>query len=260
MYFSTALAGILGTYIFETKGYKIVLAIELFCLVLSLYCSVFLPNIKTSIKIKTSSISNRFRKIFSIFKLITHKHSIIPYIFYSGMLVAFSNLFFWSFQPLLKCVNFPIIYFGIIILINNIIRCFFSLFSGKLNNILGLKKFANIVYFLGIICTVLLSFSFYIKQQYFFLTLILYLSLYIGMQLAFTINHICRLQKYAKSFIRYSLSSFNMCISRLCTAILLISAKFLLTYLSVSAILFFTTLCIFIPLGIYYLSIINGKQ
>lgn len=252
MCLSTASAALYGSYIYKSAGYKAVLSIELVFLFLAIISALFLPASPRHQAVSVSS-KQKYRQIFQISKYVFKRKSLIPFVLFSGLLVAFSNFFFWSFQPLLKFFESPVMVFGFVVLINNIIRFAGSLFAGKIHNIFGIKRIAQFIYVLEAAALfVILPVCFY-HRLWLCLFLIFYLCICIGGQLVFTINHISRLHKLVLSPIRSSMSSFNMVVSRLITALLMISAKFLLGHYSIILILSGYVALILIPVGGYYL-------
>ena len=259
MCLSTAAAALYGSYIYQAAGYKLVLSIELVFIFMAVLSAAFLPA--NPIK-RTALITKkqRYHQMFQIAKSVFKRKSLIPFVLFSGVLVAFSNFFFWSFQPLLKFFESPVMVFGFVVLINNVIRFAGSLFAGKIHDIFGIKRIACIVYILEAIALLfILPLCFY-HHLWLCLFLILYLCVCIGSQLVFTINHISRLHKIVLSPIRSSMSSFNMVVSRLITAVLMISAKFLLGHYSIVLILSGYVVLILIPVGGYCLKSIIHQE
>lgn len=252
MCLSTATAALYGSYIYQSAGYKAVLTLELVFLFLAILSALFLPATPKKHHISVQK-KQKYRQIFQISKYVFKRKSLIPFVLFSGLLVAFSNFFFWSFQPLLKLFESPVMVFGFVVLINNVIRFAGSLFAGKIHHIFGIKKIARFVYILEAAALLFILPVYFSHQLWLCLLLILYLCLCIGGQLVFTINHISRLHKIVLSPIRSSMSSFNMVVARLITAVLMISAKFLLGHYSIVLILSGYVMLILIPVGGFYL-------
>ena len=252
MCLSTAAAALYGSYIFKAAGYKVVLAVELLFILAAVVSACLLPSVQRE-KQEVSVHKNRFGQLVKISKYVFKQKSLIPFIAFSGLLVAFSNFFFWSFQPLLKLSDSPVMLFGFVVLINNIIRFSGSLFAGKLNEIFGLKMIASKVFWLEVSSLVLVGTAYFVSSSWLCMLLIFFLCLCIGGQLVFTINHISRLHKIVLSPIRSSMSSFNMVAARLMTAVLMISAKFLLPYFGIIAIMAGYVGLILLPVGWFFL-------
>jgi len=253
MCLSTAAAALYGSYIFKTAGYKVVLMVELLFIFSAIVSACLLPSVKKE-KRAANAHKNRWGQLVKISKYVFKQKSLVPFIAFSGLLVAFSNFFFWTFQPLLKLSDSPVMLFGFVVLINNIIRFSGSLFAGRLNEIFGLKTIANKVFWLEVSSLVFVGAAYFVSGVWLYLFLIFFLCLCIGGQLVFTINHISRLHKIVLSPIRSSMSSFNMVAARLMTAVLMISAKFLLPYCGIVAILAAYVGLILLPVGGFFLS------
>ena len=252
MYLSTAIASILGTFLFDKIGITVLLSLEVCLFTIAFIFVLTLPAIakqkhhKKNLKYKFT-LSFHAEKCFQVLKYLFHKPSVFWLMLYSALLVALSNFFFWSFQPLLKMSAMPIALFGVVMFINNFIRCLSSYYVPNIKKLFGMFNLGKIIYVAEASSILLLLFS--LINHRLNIVVILWLCICIGLQLAFTIMHISRLQKIILSPIRNTSSAINMMIARLFTASLLIGAKFLLSYYPITYIILIYPCILLIPLG-----------
>ena len=244
----TALAALSGAWLFETAGLKILLGCEFVFITIAILMAVELPCVSPIKQERGQEISLRI--------IIQNGLSILKnpqkgaYIFYSGLLVAFSHFFFWSFQPMMKLAAVPIAFFGVVMFVNNMMRSFGSLLTDKLLKYVRLETLGKISLIGN---SIGLAFG-YIFQKgiigYWWICLIFifYLCVCIVLQLMFTIAQISRLQQVAEPSLRTQVAAINMFIARLCAAILLIVPKYL-TELFPLMTLYLIYGCLFMGVG-----------
>ncbi len=251
----TAVAAILGTYLYSKYGYHKILVIELFLILIGIMLVLSLPNLGVT---KNTSLKfiDEAKKFINNAKAIYGNCKIKYHIFYSGILTSMSILFALSFQPIMKNAFFPVFMFGVIAFLNHGIRALSGIVAGKWLRNLNLRYLIFpllITYSLGFVC-VFAAFGF--KNITTVTLLILTLCLIIGLQLIFTILHISRCHKYINTENRGNLMSINNFISRCAAAIILLSSKLLLDKLGFQlyyGIIFvlFLIICIFLSVKTY---------
>lgn len=221
----TAVAGVIGAFLYSKYGSSKVLLLEIFLTLFGIFLLVLLKNIPSTKEKQTTFIEKCEDFKLSI-KAICKDNNINGYILYSGLLTSISILFALSFQPLMQLAAFPIFLFGIISSTNHGIRAVFSAISGKIPfNVHKTKIPLFILYLLSFCAIFILNFSKNIPLNF---ALILFICLVIGIQLMFTIRHIARLHKLTNSNSRGSLMSVNNIVPKILTVIILISVHFLM--------------------------------
>ena len=249
MCLGTAIASILGTFLYGKFGLKILLGTEFIII-----STAVILGLRLSITNATSNYKFSFLKVIAATKYILNSPKYVWQIMLSGLLVAFSHFFFWSFQPLMKLAIAPLYLFGAVIFINNIIRAIASFFTDNVSkyvsfDTLGIQAFilglSGILLFLGIYKNDILN------SKTCFL-LILFLCLYIAFQLMFTISSASYLQKAVPNRIRGYIASSSMFVARLNTAIVLIMPKYLSNTFSLPTI-YNIYFYIFLILGLLFL-------
>ena len=251
--FGTAAAAIIGSLLYIYYGSKFILKIEIILSIIAVLILASLPNIYTERK---NNFKNRIAKFILSAKEICTNNSIKYHILYSGFLTSFSILFALSFQPLMQGALFPIVMFGAITFINHGIRALSGIISGKLQNKLDIHKLIVPLYLLYIsafifMITILNNTNIILNTA-----LLIMICLIIGVQLLFSILHVCRLHKYVTVENRGTLMSLNNGFSRSIAAIILISSKFLMDKFDmqdfyIASIIMFLLLCTHIMIKTY---------
>ena len=223
------IASFAGAFLYEYAGLEILLISEFTIMSISVILSCFIP--RTYINHHSKYSFEKFKKASAcIFK---QKRYFVP-ILYSGLFVAMSHFFFWSFQPLMKNAAVAIIFFGIIVFINNILRALGAISANLISKIADFKTHGVLVYltnfFAFSIVIFILKFSF---NKFSCIFSIMLLCLCIMFQLMFTLRQNSYLQKLSKDRLRGYVASVNMMVARLFCGLVLIIPKYLHTDLSI---------------------------
>lgn len=243
----TAVAAILGTYLYAVCGSNKLLLTEMIFVILSILLVLSLP--KTNFKSEYPFFS-KIKEFCITAKKLYSNNSIKWHVMYSGFLTSLSILFAVSFQPLMQNAMFPVFMFGVIAFSNHGIRALSGVVAGKWLRNFNIQKLIKPLYVLYIIA--FLSVFFALKVPHFVLVtgLIFLLCLIIGVQLVFTILHVSRLQKFVQEDSRGNLMSVNNFVSRFLAAVILISSKMFAGYFGLFYY-FAIVFAVFILLGTY---------
>lgn len=243
-FFGTTLSSILGAFLYSRFNSTFILILECILITLAIILMCSIPNIK----INKDEEKNKYSIIqyLNTTKNILKNKSISYYIFYSGLLQAFSILFVLCFQPLMKNSLFPIMLFGIITFINQFIRSFASVIAGKYFKNVYIK---NLVIPLFLLYILAFGLIFIINQNtniLFNFTLMFFICLIIGAQTIFMVLHMSRIQKLVPLNQKGSLMAANNIIARFLPALILISTRIFLNsqdlnLFFISMFLIFTT-------------------
>ena len=193
-----------------------------------------LPKIPSEKHAKTTLIQS-YKNLFQTVAWTMKNQDIKYHIIYSGLLVAVTAVFAWSFQPIMKLLLFPVSLYGLVYFINHLFRALASLYSDKISKMFSFSKMAVLIFILFTICFILTfvildisSIPVGIGMLYF-----IFVSAAIGGQLAFTLRHTCRLHVFVPSNIRATTSSVSTVIGRLYSGFFFILMKICLDGISI---------------------------
>ena len=254
--FGTAIASVLGTYLYAKFGSGKLLLTEAFVMIVAAMLVGFLPTIKPTTKNNNLCFSCKVKEFILNAKSLYSNNSIKWHIIYSGLLTSISILLSVSFQPLMQNALFPIFMFGVIAFSNHGIRALAGIVASKWMrnfNIRGLVIPLYLLYILAFLC-VFASIKF--ANVYLVTLLIILMCLIVGCQLVFTILHVSRLQEFVEMNNRGNLMSINNFISRSLAAVMLISSKLFIEKLDIMnyfVIIFvlYLIICTFIMCKVY---------
>lgn len=221
----TAIAAILGTFLYAKFGSGKLLLTEAMFIFMSILLLLSLPTIKPAAK-KIESVRSKIKEFIINTKSLYSNESIKWHIIYSGLLTSLSILFSVSFQPLLQNAFAPIFLFGVVAFSNHGIRALSGIISSKFLRKFNLHKLIRPLYLLYILAFMCVFAAIKLPSVFVVTFLIFVLCLIIGCQLIFTILHVSRLQKFVAMENRGNLMSINNLISRSLAAVMLISSKF----------------------------------
>lgn len=227
MSIGTAIASIFGAILYKDFGVVTLLVIELFFNTLAISLLFFLPNVPP-VKRQLMTMKEKYLDLMRIAKSVFKNEKLKYYVYYSGMAIAASMIFVWSFQPLMQIAGIPIALFGVVYFINHLIRAGASLMLEKTMNFCNLKSLGIAVYFFFIFSFLAAIAMLHIKSIYINFMLLTFICVAIGSQLTFTLASISRIHTLVSSDIRSTVSSVNTMFSRLTTGFVLILFKFLL--------------------------------
>ena len=219
--FGTAVAAIIGTYIYARYGTQFILISECFILSIVIALVASLPNIKISKVITLKESINRFC---TSSKRIILNQSMIYHILLSGLLTACSIVFALSFQPLIQNSLLPIFMFGVVAFTNHFLRSLGS-FCSRFFCRVSLAKLAKVLFGLYLLAFILILSAYKMKDGIFTSVSIILICVFIALQLIFTILNVSRLHSYITINNRGALMSVNNLISRSFAAIILITSK-----------------------------------
>lgn len=253
----TALASLVGPFLYERYGFPVLIIIEMILNTAAIALLFLLPKVASFHK-KNKGIVAKYRDLYQITKNTLSNEQLRPYIFYSGIIAATTTVFVWGFQPLMKMSFMPIEWFGIIYFVNHACRALASFCLPHTFKIFSLKEIGKLTYvlyilsFLGIFA--ITQFPEWGKADeqtapIISFAILSFICIAIGFQLSFTLSSVSRLHSLVSSEVRSTSSSVNNLISRLMSGILLISLKFVLDYISMSE-------AFLVYLGIFMFSII----
>ncbi len=251
----TAIAAILGTYLYARFGSGKLLFTEALFIFVSIILLLSLPAIKPAKK-NIESVKNKIKEFVVNTKSLYSNELIKWHIIYSGLLTSLSILFAVSFQPLLQNAFAPIFLFGVVAFSNHGIRALSGIISSKFLRKFDLRKLIRPLYLLYILAFVCVFAAIKLPSVVVVAILILILCLIIGCQLVFTILHVSRLQKFVAMENRGNLMSINNLISRFLAAVMLISSKFsigkldMLWYFGIIFVLYLM-ICTYIMIKVY---------
>jgi MFS family permease len=252
--FGTAVAAIVGTFLYQHYGSHCILLVETVLISISILLITSLPDIKPEAdkSLNNLSIVKDFKAKFDNFKdsvrNIYSQASMRHYIFYSGLLSSCSIMFAVSFQPLMQHAVFPVALFGVVAFINHGIRSLSGVVAGKFLRNLDIRKLIvplYLLYFVAFFCVFKMISVTNVKLTF---ALLFVICLIIGVQLAFTILHVSRLHKFVSIEYRGSLMSVNNFVSRTMAAIILMSSKLFIGPIGLKAFFVIAFVC-FVVLG-----------
>ena len=247
MSIGTALASVVGPFLYEHYGFMTLLVLETILNTVSILMLFLLPKVPPAKK-KVGSISDKYHDLYRIAKSAFKNVQLKYYMFYSGMLAATTMVFVWSFQPLMKAAMIPVSLYGIVYGFNHGFRALAGFCLHKTLAKISLKNLGVVNYILYILS--FLACLLILKEQSPVLGMILmiFICFVIGSQLTFTLGSIARIHSLTTSDIRSTVASVNNMISRFMAGVMLILFKFLLDGISLEV-------SMLVYLGIFVLSI-----
>lgn len=248
MSMGTAFSSLVGAYIYQfvsawskakyntDYGFVVLILLELILNSFALILLLFLPKIPASYK-ERKSFKSVCSDLFNTFKwtMSDKKSHITFHVLFSGLLMAITNVFVWSFQPIMNLLLIPVYVRGFVYFINHLLRALSSLFLGKITKVVSIKTLAFFSFILFISCF-LLTFLFlnvqlmpvYINFLYF-----VFVSATIGIALAFSLSSISRIHSLIPLSLRATISSINTATGRLCSAFFFVLLKILMDGVSI---------------------------
>lgn len=210
-------------------GFVFLLAIELILNSVALYLLTLLPKVP-QIKHRKTTAGEFYKKFFRIIVWTIKKKNIRYHSLYSGLILAMTSVFVWSFQPIMKLLLLPVHLYGVVYFINHLFRALASLNLGRIRSFIPLSKMYVLSFILFVLSFVLTFVVLSIKSCPVFAILLYFtfISLTIAMQLVYHLSNTSRLHTLVLSGIRTTVSSVNMAIGRLFSAFFLVLIKFLL--------------------------------
>lgn len=223
----TTVAALLGTFLYSYGGIRLVLLAEIILIFSAIILVSYLPDINHShrdLRLSKNKISYFWKSL----KLLHAKKEIKYHIYQSGLLTSCSVFFALSFQPIIQNALLPIFMFGFVGFLNHGLRALASYISGKYNKLFDLSKVSKILLIAYSLSFIFILFSYKTGNKILSIFTIVITCVLIGLQLIFTILHVSRLHKLVSSQQRGSIMAINNFVSRIMTAVLLISSKLLI--------------------------------
>ena len=242
--FGTAFSSFIAAYIYKfaseyssakynaNYGFTTLIILELILTLIALFLLFNLPKLPSEQNREHigEKIKKSYKNLFNCITYIMKNENIRHHILYSGLLAAITAVFVWSFQPTMKLLLFPIALYGLVYFFNPAFRAMAGLWANKIKQLIPLSKLALLLGILFVICFILTfiilnvpSVPVYISLLYF-----VFVSLAVGLQLAFLMIHISRLHNFIPSEMRATLSSANTAVSRIYSGVFFILMKILL--------------------------------
>lgn len=243
MWISTGISGLLSVGLYSMTDFQTLMLMETALFLTSVLFSLRLPNTPSKAKIYLAhgSVLENIGKIN------------IKLIFSSAVLSAFSQFFFWSFQPILVIFSFPLAYFGLVILLNNLFRAFGCLLNKQISKILTIKQMIRMCFLGTLFCFMFVIISKnYMMFRYCCLILIFLLCISITFQLMLKIRVATYLQRKTPEDLKTMTNTIHVFITKLFTAILLILPKYQQADFGVFQI-YNAYFCVFISLILLFL-------
>ena len=243
MSIGTAFSSLVGAYIYKSVsdwslvkygtdyGFVVLISMELILNLSALALLFFLPKIPATYKQK-KSLKQIYSDLFRTVKwTMTNKKSRMTYhIIYSGLLVAMTSVFVWSFQPIMKLLLVPVSLFGVVYFVNHLLRALSSLCLGKIMRILSIKDLAvfSFIMFAGCFALTFVFLNVTALPVYISLLYFIFISVAIGVALAFSLSSISRIHGLISVNMRATISSISSGTGRLCSAFFFVLLKILM--------------------------------
>lgn len=231
MSLGTALASLIGPFLYEKYGFTVLIVIEIILNTISILLLFLLPEVKP-VRENIKGVTARINELLCITKNTLSNPNLWPYIFYSGTIAATTMVFVWSFQPLMTVAHIPVLLFGVIYCVNHAIRGLAGLMLNFTLKTFSLNKIAKITYVLYILSFISALIIIFTKNPYIGCVLLCFICITIGFQLTFTLGSIARLHTFVPSSVRSTSSSANNLISRFLAGVMLILFKVVLDGIS----------------------------
>lgn len=211
-------------------GFVVLMLLELILNLTALFLLVLLPAIPRTQEPK-KTFEELYKRFFKTIIWTINKQNIRYHALYSGLLIAMTSVFVWSFQPIMKLLLLPVPLYGVVYFINHSFRALSSLYLNKIKSLFPLSKMYMLTLSLFVL-SFMLTFVVLNMKNCSPLTCLLYftfISFTIGMQLAYHLCNISRLHTFVPSIIRTTVSSVNMAMGRLFSAFFFVLVKILLS-------------------------------
>ena len=203
----SAVSCIIGVVLYKFYGFKLLLQIELILQIIAISVMLFIPNIKTKEEEKIKG--NYLKSLFTSIKELIKDVKVNYYVYYSAVLTGLTSVFVWNFQPLLKTCSAPVITYGIVNFINQVLRGMAGLnakfFSDKFSGFSLIK----IEYSATIISFLILLYALSIKNYIIASVIIIIICIAIYLYVIFNIYTVCKIHENTQDYKRATTSSTN---------------------------------------------------
>ncbi len=243
-----------GVILYKFFGFKTILYAELVFQIIAVTALMFLPDIKHSDKV--SSYPFEFIKTaLSSIKSLLLNFRVNFFVYYSALLNGLTSVFVWNFQPLLKISSAPVIYYGVVNFINQILRAGGALFAHRF--IKNIKPYAliNVVYLSVALSFGLLICGYIFKNYLLILLFLIIICIVIFMFVVFNIFSVAKVHENTKDFNRASTSSVYTFCDDFMSFFLLLNFKFLYDKIGI-----LNSLVVFLVIAAVFLLPVLGKK
>ena len=240
VFISTPIYAIVSKYTLAEYGHNyaffVLISLELILNLAAIGLLSRLPTFSQT-PLPKGTLKKSYQRLFQSITWMAKNTNIRYHVLYSGLLNAITLVFAWSFQPIMKFLLFPVSLYGVVYFMNHSLRAFSSLCIDKIGNFISLSKMSLLTFVLFIIgfMGTFVIFTIPTISPYWGLLYFFFISLTIGIQLAFRLLCDCRLHTFIPSEMRATLSSVNTATSRLYAAFFFVLMKILLDGASIQS-------------------------
>jgi len=239
----SAISCLLGVILFESLGFKVILSLELICNLVAVGVLCLIPQILVEKKHLTFKV--HLQNIYGVVKDTVTNSKLNLHILYNGILVGMTSVLVYNFQPFLKSLQVPVIFFGLIYFVNHIIRAIFSGKAYKFISLITLQK-TGVYSYLGYLISFIVLFLFIdTANQVLGILILLFICLAIGVQMVYNVGNLSRIHHKITLKPRATISSFNSMVSSFMSGTFLLIFKSLVEGFSIKMAIgyFFVLLC-----------------
>ncbi len=221
----SALSCIAGAILYKYTGFKTILILELVFQIVAVILLCFIPNIPAANKPGRTFTQHLNDLRQSILSTITNE-KINYLVYYSAFLTGMTTVFVWNFQPLLKYSHAPVILFGVVSFVNQLLR---GIGGACANFFVKLFKTSiTKIEYMFVILAFLMILSAYKVNNYIFSALAIFIvSAAIMLFVVFNIYTVSKIHANTPDASRASTSSTSTFWGDFSAFIMLISFKFL---------------------------------
>lgn len=223
----SAISCFAGVILYRFFGFKTILYAELVFQIIAVTALMFLPDIKIENKKELLNPFEYFKSALNSTKSLFLNFKVNFFVYYSALINGLTSVFVWNFQPLLKVSSAPIIYYGVVNFVNQILRAAGGLFAH--NFVRGIKPFrlVNIVYFSVILSFVFLIAGYTLKNYILILLFLMIICLVIFLFVVFNVFSVAKVHEHTQDYNRAATSSVYTFCEDFMSFFLLLNFKFL---------------------------------
>lgn len=224
----SAVSCILGVILYKYFGFRAILLLELFTQIVAVACLFMLPNIKNPKKHENSEKSMSYLNLISkSIKSVIKDSRINYYVYYAAMLSGLTSIFIWNFQPLLKLSAAPVILFGVINFINQILRGLGGFMAKYFTSRIYGVKLVAIEYIAVAMSFILLLLGYHLKNYVLITIFLILICVAIYLFVIFGIYNVSKIHKVTYDYRRSTTSSVNTFFEDFASFFMLLMFKFL---------------------------------
>ncbi len=224
----SAVSCFIGVILYKYYGFKTILLLELATQIIATASLFLLPDLKTITPHKIHIKSRYYLKIISkSIKAIIKDTRVNYYVYYAAMLTGLTSIFVWNFQPLLKISAAPVILFGVINFINQILRGLGGFLAKNFTQKIYGTKIIIIEYIAVLLSFVLLLLGYDIKNYILTTGFLIIICFAIHLFVIFNIYNVSKIHEITYDYRRAATSSANTFFEDFASFFLLLIFKFL---------------------------------